>query len=71
MELLPRNEDVLLAEIWLAHFGSPMPIYGAPAVARRILLDHGARDALRQADLQKEDGETITPAIRPLRRRVE
>lgn len=69
MELLPKDEDRLLAKIWLAHFGSPMPIYGAPAVARRILLDHGAREPLRQADLQNQEDLTITPAIRPSRPR--
>lgn len=42
MGLLPRDEDAELAEVWLKHFGTPMPIYGEPAVARRILLEHGA-----------------------------
>lgn len=69
MDLLPRDEDILLAKIWLAHFGSPMPVYGAPAIARRILLDHGAREALRQADLQYEENLPVTPAIRPVRTR--
>jgi len=69
VELSPEDEDILLSKIWLAHFSSPMPVYGAPAVARRILLDHGAREALRKADLKNEENLTVTPAIRPSRPR--
>ena len=41
MGLLPRDEDEHLASIWLAHFGSPIPVYGAASIAWRILLEHG------------------------------
>lgn len=41
MGLLPRDEDEHLASVWLAHFGSPIPVYGAASIARRILLEHG------------------------------
>jgi hypothetical protein len=41
MGLLPRDDDAQLADLWLKHFGTPMPVYGAPALARRILLEHG------------------------------
>lgn len=53
--LLPRDEDAQLAEIWLAHFGSPMPVYGASAVAGRILLEHGLQEALDQAGSLPEE----------------
>ncbi|MFK0300293.1 hypothetical protein ACIQTU_13860 [Brevundimonas sp. NPDC090276] len=42
MEPQPNAEDAQLAELWQAHFGTPMPIYGVPAIARRILVEHGA-----------------------------
>jgi len=65
-----NDEDERLAEVWLAHFGSPMPIFGAAAVARRILLDNGGREALRAADIAlAEDGRRNTPAVRPSRPR--
>lgn len=41
MGLLPRDEDEHLANIWQEHFGVPIPVHGAPSIARRILLEHG------------------------------
>lgn len=49
MGLLPNDEDARLAEVWRAHFGTPMPIYGVPAIARRILIEHGADVSPRDA----------------------
>lgn len=43
MGLLPRDEDEHLASVWLAHFGSPIPVHGASSIARRILLEHGVK----------------------------
>lgn len=43
VELLPKDEDRLLAKIWLAHFGSPMPIYGACRRKAHSARSRGAR----------------------------
>ena len=66
-----KDEDERLAEVWLAHFGTPMPLRGAPAVTRRILLDSGAREALRLSDVASAEapGCKNTPAIRSSGRR--
>lgn len=58
MGLLPKDEDAQLAELWLEHFGSPMPVYGAPAIARRILLEHGV-------EVPKRGGEAREQKVRP------
>ncbi len=42
MGLSPRDEDEHLAKLWQEHFGVPIPVHGAPSIARRVLLEHGA-----------------------------
>lgn len=34
-------EEVRLDKLWREHFGQPMPMIGAPDVARRILRQNG------------------------------
>ena len=34
-------EDARLDRLWREHFGQPLPMIGAPEVARRILRQHG------------------------------
>jgi len=34
-------EEARLDRLWREHFGQPLPMIGAPEVARRILRQHG------------------------------
>lgn len=34
-------EDARLDQLWRERFGQPLPMIGAPEVARRILREHG------------------------------
>jgi hypothetical protein len=36
-----RSEDDVVAALWQAFFDEPMPVYGAPDIARVILAEHG------------------------------
>lgn len=59
MGLLPRDEDEHLARIWQEHFGTPIPVHGAPSLARRILLEHGV-EIPPQPDARKQHTEPLT-----------
>lgn len=37
----PDEEETLLAELWLNHFGHTLPLFGAKEVVRQILLREG------------------------------
>lgn len=37
----PDRDDILIAELWLDHFGSPLPMYGAKDIAIQILEEQG------------------------------
>lgn len=37
----PDSDDILIAELWLDHFGSPLPMYGAKDIAIQILEEEG------------------------------
>lgn len=51
-----RAEDQALAEIWMAHFGAPMPIYGVPSITKRVLREHGVDvDAQLTAKLKRTE----------------
>ncbi|ASD25648.1 hypothetical protein O3U67_04925 [Brevundimonas diminuta] len=41
MTRLLTPEEVRLDQLWREHFGQPLPMIGAPEVARRILRQHG------------------------------
>jgi hypothetical protein len=41
MGRLLTSEEVRLDKLWREHFGQPLPMVGAPEVARRILRQHG------------------------------
>jgi len=57
MTRLLTPEEVRLDQLWRKRFGQPLPMVGAPEVARRILRQHGVpvrRPTDAKAALAKE-----------------
>lgn len=52
-----NSEDARLDQLWREHFGQPLPMIGAPEVARRILRQHGVC-VRRPSDPKAGRGET-------------
>lgn len=52
-----NSEDARLDRLWREHFGQPLPMIGAPEVARRILRQHGVC-VRRPSDPKAGRGET-------------
>lgn len=49
-------EEVRLDRLWRERFGQPLPMIGAPEVARRILRQHGV-SVRRPSDLKTSEPE--------------
>jgi hypothetical protein len=54
MDNTQKAYEAALAEIWMEHFGEPLPMLGAPEIADKILREHGVKTPRHPSETRDE-----------------